>query len=101
MSDNDKIKISGNVGTGVVYGDVHGSVGAAHGQMNTESTVNGHQVSIEALSIQLGALENAIECSSATEEQKNDALGLMRRFLKHPVVAAVLGGAAGSSLPLG
>ena len=40
-------------------------------------------------------LVNAIESSAGTPEQKNEAKGLLRRFLEHPLVAAAAGGAIG------
>ncbi len=40
-------------------------------------------------------LLSAIECSNGTPEQKAEAKSLLRRFLEHPLVAAVAGGAIG------
>jgi len=40
-------------------------------------------------------LLTAIDSSSGTPEQKSEAKGLLRRFLEHPLVAAVAGGAVG------
>jgi hypothetical protein len=40
-------------------------------------------------------LLSAIDSSSGTPEQKAEARGLLRRFLEHPLVAAVAGGAVG------
>ncbi|MGS5087557.1 hypothetical protein ACVC7V_13810 [Hydrogenophaga sp. A37] len=37
----------------------------------------------------------AVESSSGTQEQKEEANGLLRKFLQHPLVAAAVGGAIG------
>jgi hypothetical protein len=41
-------------------------------------------------------LLNAIDSSTGTPEQKAEAKNLLRRFLEHPLVAAVVGGAIGA-----
>ena len=48
-----------------------------------------------AVSQSVRELLTAIESSSGTPEQKAEAKSLLRRFLEHPLVSAVAGGAIG------
>ena len=53
---------------------------------NNQITINRH----------ISELENFIDCSSGTPEQKAEAKGLLRRFAEHPLLAAVISGAIGT-----
>lgn len=92
MNDKDTINISGAVGNGVVYGNV------APGQMNVGSLVSAPQVSANTLMIHLETLERAIQQSNRNDSEKKEALGLLQRLMKHPLVVSVLKGAAGSAI---
>lgn len=95
MSGNDTFNISGNIGAGVVQGDLDQS------RANLGGTSNTIQISAETLQIHLTALEKALEQANADSARKTEALGLLKQLMRHPLVAAVIGGAAGSSLSIG
>ena len=71
--------------------------GAVTNNINIE---NAHSIQIGDHNIQhittvLNGLVEAIESSEGTEEEKQEAKGLLTGFLKHPLVASALGSSAG------
>lgn len=47
------------------------------------------------ISHHISGLASIIDAANATSEQKDEAKGMLRKFLEHPLVAAVTGGAVG------
>lgn len=67
-----------------------------HGANNVQIGDHNTQHIMAAIETLVGQIENA----AASDSQKAEAKGLLRRFLEHPVVGAVAGGAASGLLGL-
>jgi hypothetical protein len=63
---------------------IHGSHGIQIGNQNTQSIVNGFQEML-----------TQIDVSTFTPDEKKEAKGRLARFLEHPLVTAIVGGAVG------
>lgn len=66
------------------------------GPVSGNINVAGHSISAPVLSLSFGDVLARIESSSATPAQKEAAKSKLAEFLSHPVIAAVVGGLAGS-----
>lgn len=62
---------------------------------NSQNVQVGDHNNIEAL-VQVGKINKAIDISSFSPQQKAEAKSLLGRFLEHPVIAAIIGGLAGT-----
>lgn len=64
---------------------INGAQSVQIGDYNTQSIVNSFE-----------ALVKKIEAADSTPEQKEEAKGILRKLLEHPLVVTVLGAAVGS-----
>lgn len=64
--------------------NISGSSNVVVGDNNTQ-TISHH----------INGLASIIDAADATSEQKDEARGMLRKFLEHPLVVAVVGGAVG------
>lgn len=65
--------------------NIHGAQSVQVGDHNTQNMINSFE-----------ALVKKIESSEAPPEQKEEAKGILRKFLEHPAVVSVIGAAAGA-----
>lgn len=64
---------------------IHSAQSVQIGDYNTQNIINSIQ-----------ALKNQIESSNVSPEEKEEAKTLLSKFLNHPLVASILGAAAGA-----
>src|SRR5690606_21893604 len=65
--------------------NIHGAQSVQVGDYNTQNIVNSFE-----------ALVKKIESADASPEEKEEAKGMLRRVLEHPLVVSVIGAAAGA-----
>jgi hypothetical protein len=63
---------------------------------NSPSNVQVGNHNVQNIQQVLSDLVSRIEATDATTEEKEEAKGLLRSFLEHPLVGAIVGGLAGS-----
>ena len=54
---------------------------------------------IQGITVQIESLIRAIDASTSSDTHKTEAKSLLKKFLEHPVVAAIVGGLASSIKP--
>ena len=64
---------------------IHGAQSVQIGDFNTQNVINS-----------IHALKNQIESSNGSPEEKEEAKTLLQKFISHPLVASILGAAAGA-----
>lgn len=96
LSGNDDMS-SWEVCTSRTKLDMSGGGGPPHSSINIHGAHNvqvgdGNQ---QTVNITLGAILSAVEELDASDEQKLEAKGVLRRAFEHPLLLAAIGGAAG------
>ncbi len=86
-------------GVDVVEGNAKPPISITFDQRSTVSVTSSQNVqigshNIQDVQVQLEALVQAIDASSASARDKAEAKSLLKQFLAHPVVAAIIGGLA-------
>lgn len=86
-------------GVDVIEGEVKAPISIAVTQGDTITVTQSSEIqignsNIQRVSIDVGKLLTAIDNSSAKEAEKEEAKSLLRSFLSHPLVSAIVGGLA-------
>jgi len=67
--------------------------------VNHSSAVQIGDGNVQDMSVHIGKIVSAIDESSASEQRKAEAKSLFKKFLEHPLVAAIGGGIASNIKP--
>lgn len=62
---------------------------------NSANVIAGNSITGDNNTLTLSGLEKAIDSADATPQEKEQAKTLYRKFLEHPLVSAIVGGAVG------
>ena len=66
-----------------------------NGPISGQVNVAGKSISSPVANISLRELEQRIDDSNASDEEKREVRNILRSFLEHPTVAAIIGGLTG------
>ena len=69
-----------------------------HVSIQNSSNVQVVNSNVQEISNHIGKIITAIDHSNATESEKAEAKSLLKKFLEHPLVTSIAGGAASSML---
>ncbi len=97
---NDGIGKISAFGIDVVEGEATSDIKVEFVQNNTVNVSGSTNVIVgdnnrQRVTQSVEELVQLIDNANATQEQKQEAMGLLRRFLVHPLVVAIAGGAVG------